>query len=299
MRFFDKLLGKFKDWKWNAKSITIISVATIVVIGSIVFTQVILPSMGKGKSKPLHIDRYAELDCTEAASEAFIESVHFNARCKGEVIALFHLTMDEGVFTLELDREALDKSLEDFIIENTDAVLKKQQQEAGAGVDQASLDRYASVIGYPNWDAAVKATAEAITGIEFEELTEGVISYSGTYELTDNVATFSDKKGELFKAISEDDGTIVIEYSFDRKAPQFMYDYFKRGVKLSFAVGSEKLAPSSEDETVSKGGITINFILETVPATSATEPKTTEIVETNPDGTPVNPDDSPLESTKG
>lgn len=306
------LKDKFKNFKWSPKTIIAVSVASVIVIGTIVGVKVALPALVGGGKSELHVDSYAELDCTDAASDAFSEAIGSNVRCQGEVVASFHLTMDEGQFTLELDRDALDQDLEEFVFENTDAILKNQLASSGVNTDAASLNEYAVSIGYADWTAAVNATADSLTGRSFERLTEGEISYKGTYEIgKDDVAAFSDSKGVLFTASREDDGTVVIDYSFDRQAPEFMYDYFKRGVDLVFDKGASK---SSRGANGSSGndGVSVNFILETVPTEpTETTPETTpeptpeptpapSAQDTNPDGTPVetqstNPDGTPID----
>ncbi len=300
---------KFRNFRATPKTIITLAVAGVIVVGAIVFAKVGLPAIfGKGKSNPIHYDRYYELDCTDAASDALSDAVGSNLRCSGEVMAVFHLTMDEGEFTLEMDRDSLDESLEEFVYENADQILKAQLAAAGQATDDASLNAYAVSIGYADWKAAVQATADSLIKGSFERATEGEISYSGTYEIgKDGVASFSDGKNELFTATKESDGAVVIDYTFDRKAPQFMYDYFKRGVDLVFDENSTKPNNSGSGRG-SDSGISVNFILDTT-ATTTTEETTTEetttettppptqatVVATNQDGTPqTNQDGTPV-----
>ncbi len=298
---------KFQQFKATPKTIIAISAAAVIVIGAIIFAKVGLPAIfGQGKANAIHYDRYFELDCTDAAADALSDAVGSNLRCTGEVFAIFHLTMDEGEFTLELDRDLLDEDLENFVYENADSILKAQLTAAGQATDAASLNDYAVSIGYTDWNAAVKATADSLMKGSFERATEGEITYKGTYEIgKDGVASFSDGKSVLFTANKEADGTVIIDYSFDRQAPEFMYDYFKRGVDLEFEENSSK--PNGSGHAGSDSGIAVNIILDTVATTTeATTETTTEttpppttteatVVATNPDGTPqTNADGTPV-----
>lgn len=296
-----QLIPDFKNFKFTPKTTIAVVVAAVTVIGAIVFVKVGVPAItGKNKNSEIHYDRYYELDCTDAASDALSDAVGSNLRCSGEVMAVFHLTMDDGEFTLELDRDSLDESLEDFVYENADSVLKAQLTAAGQATDEASLNAYAVSIGYSDWKSAVKATAKALMKGSFERATEGNITYSGTYEIgKDGIASFSDGKNVLFTATKESDGAVIIDYSFDRKAPEFMSDYFKRGVELEFLENSSKPNKGSS----SRGdidGVSVNFILDTTATTSQETTETTiptviAVVATNPDGTPqTNPDGTPV-----
>ena len=192
--------------------------------------------------------------------------------------------------------------------------MKAQLAAAGQATDTASLDAYAVSIGYANWNAAVNATANSLMSGSFERATEGDIVYEGTYTIAagkkDNIliATYSDGKNELFSA-EYDTGTkgvIYMEYSFDRQAPEFMYDYFNRGVELEFVKGSGRSGKGAGSGRGSNDALSVNFILDTVPTTTTTTeetttettpPPTTEAtaIVTNPDGTPqTNADGTPV-----
>lgn len=291
--------SKFKNFKATPKVIIAIIVALLIIAGAYAGVKFGLPALlGKNESGKLDIDRYAELDCTDAAADAFTEALGSRFRCTGEVIAEFHLVMKDDEFVLELDRSALDTALDNFAYDNADALLKSQLATSGVATDEASLNEYAVSIGYADWQTAVWATADSLTSGVFRDMTEGDIYYDGTYEISkEGVASYISADEVLFTGKSASDGTIIIKLPLDKTSPEFLFDYFKRGAELDFAKGSVKNSDepgvSDEDTMEGKGGsasgndISVNFILETAETTEETVETTEAPTETTAAPTPT------------
>ena len=304
-----------KNFKWTPKTIAVAAGAVTLAVGAFAFVKWGIPAIFGNKTGELHLNMTAELDCTDAAAEALSDAIGSKVRCTGEVIATFNLTMDEGEYTMELDRKDLDAQLEDFVFENADGILKAQLAAAGQATDAAALNEYAVTIGYADWNAAVNATADSLMSGSFERDTEGDIAFEGTYTIeTDKkgimLASYLDGKDVAFTGEYDPSvkGVVYVDFSFDKKSPSFLYDYFNRGVELEFSKGSGK-SDNRESRGGANSGISVNFILDTV-ATTTTEETTTEetTTETTPppttqataivtdgDGTPVtNGDGTPV-----
>ena len=287
-----------KKVKFGKKSILAMAGAGVILLGAIGGVMV-LPKL-LNKTEALHINLEAELDCTDAASEALDSITGANYNYDGEVIAHFYMSMDDGAYTFTLDTEQLKEDLDVFFEDNIDGILTAQVGAAGQATDADSLNAYAQSIGYADWNAVVDATASSVMdGKDYTELADGEISYEGEYVQEGADLTYTSGSKTVFTAEVEN-GLVYVEYDFDRNSPQMLYDFFNRGVSLEFHKASDKASTSSDSDSdrdddrgsSSGDGVVVNVYVETVPTTEETTAETT--VETTVETTAA---PAPSEST--
>lgn len=268
-----------KKVKFGKKSIIALAGAGVILLGAIGGVMV-LPKL-LNKTEALHINLEAELDCTDAASDALNDITGANYNYDGEVIAHFYMSMDDGAYTFTLDTEQLKEDLDVFFEDNIDGILTAQVGAAGQATDTDSLNAYAQSIGYADWNAVVDATAASVMdGKDYTELADGEISYEGEYVQEGADLTYTSGSKTVFTAEVEN-GLVYVEYDFDRNSPQMLYDYFNRGVSLEFHKASDKASASSDNDrdddrgSSSGNGVVVNVYVETVPTTEETTTETT------------------------
>ena len=242
----------------------------------------VLPKL-LNKTEALHINLEAELDCTDAASDALNDITGANYNYDGEVIAHFYMSMDDGAYTFTLDTEQFKEDLDVFFEDNIDGILTAQVGAAGQATDADSLNAYAQSIGYADWNAVVDATAASVMdGKDYTDLADGEISYEGEYVQEGADLTYTSGSKTVFTAEVEN-GLVYVEYDFDRNSPQMLYDFFNRGVSLEFHKASDKASASSDSDndrdddrgSSSGDGVVVNVYVETVPTTEETTVETT------------------------
>ena len=261
-----------KKVKFGKKSILAMAGAGVILIGAIVGFMVLPKLLNKTEAPPISLE--AELDCTDAASDALDNLTGADYNYDGEVIAHFYMSMDGGDYTFTLDTEQLKEDFDVFFEGNINGILTAQVGAAGQATDADSLNAYAQSIGCADWNAVVDATADSVmNGEDYTELADGEISYEGEYVQEGADLTYTSGSETVFTAEVEN-GLVYVECGFDRNSPQMLYDFFNRGALLEFHKASD--SDSDDDRGSSSGeGVVVNVYVETVPTTEETTAETT------------------------
>jgi|GEM_PF-2438065 len=272
-----------KKMKFTPKTIGALAGLGAVMLGAVGYLYVWPMVRDRSSAKESSVRNYtASLDVTDAASEAFSSLIGSDCELNDDLEAVIYLTVDNGTYSLSLDTETLGDEFRELAREEVEDILLGQVVAAGGATDAGSLQIYASNMGYASWNETIEAVWSSVEE-PFEALVDGEVSYSGSYTSSDGTISFINGSSVAFTGTADENLNLTSNFSFDRKAPSFLYSYYKRGTDLMFVQGGEGATEVTSESGTSKSsdnGIVVNvYVNETeatqVTVTAETEPTTT------------------------